>query len=236
MPILEGLDGVQKMSKSLGNAIGINEPPLEIYGKIMSISDDMMWRYYELLTDVSMQWVQYRKLLIEHGDNPMVSKKELAHMIVRDFYAEPDANKAQDDWATQYQKHQVPEAIHRTLVSLSDVRSQTTLKDLPREDWEKASVYSRGVKCRYSEVAHQWETDLMTLGVIYPGIRVDRLLARAGLTDSVAEGQRKLKEGAVNIGQTVETSPLIFVTALPAELLIRVGRKMKEVEIVSNHS
>src|SRR5256885_7151926 len=202
-PILEGLDRVLKMSKSLGNAIGIQEPPLEMYGKIMSISDDMMWRYYELLTDVSMQWIQYRKLLIEHGDNPMVSKKELAHMIVRDFYAEPDANKAQDDWATQYQKHQVPEAIHRTLVSLSDVRSQTTLKDLPREDWEKASVYSRGVKCRYSEVAHQWETDLMTLGVIYPGIRVDRLLARAGLTDSVAEGQRKLKEGAVNIGQTV---------------------------------
>src|SRR5208283_1173237 len=58
MPILEGLDGVKKMSKSLGNAIGIHEPPLEMYGKVMSISDEMMWRYYELLTDVSITDIQ----------------------------------------------------------------------------------------------------------------------------------------------------------------------------------
>src|SRR5881398_872660 len=95
-PILEGLDGIQKMSKSLGNAIGIQEPPLEMYGKIMSMSDEMMWRYYELLTDVSMQWIRNRKQLIEQGDNPMISKKELAFMIVRDFHSEPRAEKAQD--------------------------------------------------------------------------------------------------------------------------------------------
>src|SRR5271167_3777255 len=91
-PILEGLDGVQKMSKSLGNAIGIHEPPLEMYGKVMSISDEMMWRYYELLTDESLQEVEGRKLWIgTHGGNPMDSKKALAHMIVRDFHSEPEA-------------------------------------------------------------------------------------------------------------------------------------------------
>jgi tyrosyl-tRNA synthetase len=98
-PILEGLDGVNKMSKSLGNAIGIHEPPLEMYGKVMSISDEMMWRYYELLTDESVQAVENRRLLIEkHGGNPMDSKKDLAQMIVRDFHSEPEAQKAARSW------------------------------------------------------------------------------------------------------------------------------------------
>src|SRR2546422_9963094 len=66
-PILEGLDGVQKMSKSLGNAIGINEPPLEMYGKIMSISDEMMWRYYDLLTDVSVSEIEKMKPDVSSG-------------------------------------------------------------------------------------------------------------------------------------------------------------------------
>src|SRR6201993_4424960 len=78
-PILEGLDGVQKMSKSLGNAIGIHEPPLEMYGKLMSISDEMMWRYYELLTDVSISEIDTMKFAVhEGGINPMNLKKELA--------------------------------------------------------------------------------------------------------------------------------------------------------------
>src|SRR6202161_3017584 len=70
-PILEGWrTGAEKMSKSLDNAIGIHESPLDIYSKIMNVSDDKMWRYYELLTDVSMQWIENRRLLIEHGGNP----------------------------------------------------------------------------------------------------------------------------------------------------------------------
>src|SRR5437588_5652039 len=80
MPILEGLDGVQKMSKSLGNAIGINEPPQEMYGKVMSISDELMWRFYELLTDLPMAEIE--KLKKAH---PMEIKKALAQRIVADF-------------------------------------------------------------------------------------------------------------------------------------------------------
>jgi tyrosyl-tRNA synthetase len=82
-PILEGLDGVNKMSKSLGNAIGIHEPPLEMYGKIMSISDEMMWRYYELLTDVSLADISKMKQDATTGAaHPMTLKKDLARRIV----------------------------------------------------------------------------------------------------------------------------------------------------------
>src|SRR6266496_3741466 len=117
MPILEGLDGVQKMSKSLGNAIGINEPPLEIYGKIMSISDGMMWRYYELLTDVQVADIEKMKC----DTHPMSSKKDLAHRIVADFHSVDAAVKAAEDWAKQFQKDQVPESVEEISVNLTEI-------------------------------------------------------------------------------------------------------------------
>src|SRR5438094_1044861 len=89
MPIIEGLDDVQKMSKSLGNAIGINEPPFEISGTIMSISDDMMWRYYELLTDVQIPDIKKMK----RESHPMEAKKDLACRIVTDFHSAEAARK-----------------------------------------------------------------------------------------------------------------------------------------------
>ena len=108
-PILEGLDGVNKMSKSLGNAIGIHEPPLEMYGKVMSISDEMMWRYYELLTDVRVEHIAQMKADVASGKaHPMALKKELARAIVADFHSAEAASKAAEDWAKQFQKDQVP--------------------------------------------------------------------------------------------------------------------------------
>src|SRR5882757_9690171 len=117
-PILEGLDGVQKMSKSLGNAIGIHEPPLEMYGKIMSISDEMMWRYYELLTDVSL--AEIGKMKAE--SHPMEAKKDLARRIVTDFHSADAASKAAEDWARQFQKNEAPEELETVDVNLSDVK------------------------------------------------------------------------------------------------------------------
>ncbi len=117
MPILEGLDGVQKMSKSYGNAIGIKEPPLEMYGKLMSISDDMMWRYYELLTDVQMADIERMK----RDAHPMQAKKDLAARVVKDFHSADAATKAAEDWAKQFQKKEVPESAEEVLISLADV-------------------------------------------------------------------------------------------------------------------
>jgi tyrosyl-tRNA synthetase len=116
-PILEGLDGVQKMSKSLGNAIGIHEPPLEMYGKVMSISDEMMWRYYELLTDLQVAEIEKMK----QEAHPMLAKKELARRIVADFHSPETAAKAGEDWAKQFQKSEVPDAIETVDVSIRDV-------------------------------------------------------------------------------------------------------------------
>jgi tyrosyl-tRNA synthetase len=121
-PILEGLDGVNKMSKSLGNAIGIHEPPLEMYGKIMSISDEMMWRYYELLTDVRSEQIVAMKAAAADGKaHPMQLKKELARTIVADFHSAEAAAKAGEDWARQFQKDGVPEQVETVSVSFSEV-------------------------------------------------------------------------------------------------------------------
>jgi tyrosyl-tRNA synthetase len=111
-PIIEGLDGVQKMSKSLGNAIGIQEAPLEMYGKLMSISDEMMWRYYELLTDVQVAEIEKMK----SESHPMDSKKDLARRIVTDFHSADAASKAAEDWAQQFQRGGVPEDIEEVAV------------------------------------------------------------------------------------------------------------------------
>jgi tyrosyl-tRNA synthetase len=116
-PILEGLDGVQKMSKSLGNAIGIHEPPLEMYGKIMSVSDEIMWRYYELLTDVSMTEIEK----IKRESHPMQAKKELARRIVADFHSADAAVKAGEDWAKQFQKGEVPQDLEEVSVGVEEV-------------------------------------------------------------------------------------------------------------------
>ncbi len=122
MPILEGLDGVNKMSKSLGNAIGIHEPPLEMYGKVMSISDEMMWRYYELLTDVRAEQIAAMKADAASGKaHPMVLKKELAREIVADFHSPEAAAKAAEDWAKQFQKGGVPEDIEEVTVALAAI-------------------------------------------------------------------------------------------------------------------
>jgi tyrosyl-tRNA synthetase len=119
-PILEGLDGVQKMSKSLGNAIGIHESPLEMYGKIMSISDEMMWRYYELLTDVQVSEIEKMK----RETHPMQAKKELARRIVADFHSTDAAAKAAGDWAKQFQKDEVPEEVEEVPVSLGQIKGE----------------------------------------------------------------------------------------------------------------
>jgi tyrosyl-tRNA synthetase len=119
-PLIEGLDGVQKMSKSLGNAIGINEPPGEMYGKVMSISDALMWRYWELLTDTSLQAISTMK----SATHPMMAKKGLATKIVADFHSEAAAKSAAENWEKQFQKNEVPENVEEVSISFSEVAAK----------------------------------------------------------------------------------------------------------------
>ncbi|WP_260703460.1 tyrosine--tRNA ligase [Edaphobacter flagellatus] len=112
MPIIEGLDGVQKMSKSLNNAIGIHEPPTEMYGKLMSISDELMWRYWTLLTDLRGSEIEAMKAEVASGAlHPMQAKKNLAHAITRDFHSQAEADAAAESWAKQFQQKAVAEDV-----------------------------------------------------------------------------------------------------------------------------
>jgi tyrosyl-tRNA synthetase len=187
MPILEGLDGVQKMSKSLGNAIGIHEAPLEMYGKVMSISDNMMWRYYELLTDVQVADIEKMRV----STHPMAAKKDLAHRIVTDFHSPDAALKAAEDWAKQFQKDEVPEAAEEVAVELSEVGGSV-------DESSRAPL------------------------------RLDRLLVKCGLALSVTDAARKIKQGAVRVGNEVTKEPRIVVAGSPpVKLTLRVGKQVR---------
>jgi tyrosyl-tRNA synthetase len=109
LPILEGLDGVQKMSKSLGNYIGIHEPPDEMFGKIMSISDELMWRYFGLLSFESDTTIQGWRREVAEGANPRDIKFRLAQELVARFHDHAKAARAQDNFIARFQKGQLPE-------------------------------------------------------------------------------------------------------------------------------
>jgi tyrosyl-tRNA synthetase len=117
MPLLEGTDGVQKMSKSLGNYIGINEPPGEMFGKVMSISDELMWRYYELLTDLSVDEIAGIRRSAESGErNPRDLKVELAKRIITDFHSSTDAQAAEDEFNRVFKRKEVPDEIEERII------------------------------------------------------------------------------------------------------------------------
>ena len=200
-PILEGLDGVQKMSKSYGNAIGIKEAPLEMYGKLMSISDEMMWRYYELLTDVQIADIEKMK----RESHPMQAKKDLAARIVKDFHSTEAAAKAGEDWAKQFQKDEVPKDVELVRVSIERVRMEG------RE---------RGPAQNVNYNPSDPDAQLV--------LRADKLVKEAGLAASTTDAGRKIKERAVQInGQVLEGLAVLVSSKMP--LTIRVGRKIAEV-------
>jgi len=107
-PLLEGLDGVNKMSKSLGNYVGITEPPQEIFGKLMSISDPLMWRYIELLSFESLQTIQGWRREVDEGRNPRDIKVLFAKEIVTRFHSRAAADRAQQDFDARFQRHELP--------------------------------------------------------------------------------------------------------------------------------
>jgi tyrosyl-tRNA synthetase len=111
MPILEGLDGVQKMSKSLGNYIGINEPPAEMFGKLMSISDGLMWRYFELLSSRPSAEIEAFKRQVAQGANPRDIKFKLGLEITSRFHSAAQAEHAQEQFVARFQRGALPETI-----------------------------------------------------------------------------------------------------------------------------
>jgi tyrosyl-tRNA synthetase len=128
-PIIEGLDGVQKMSKSLGNAIGIHEPAQEMYGKLMSISDELMWKYWVFLTDLRQSEIDRMQSDVASGAlHPMEVKKQLARTIVAGFHSEEAARKADENWALQFQQRNLENVAEEVEVDLQQVAVPASLE------------------------------------------------------------------------------------------------------------
>ncbi len=119
-PLLEGLDGVNKMSKSLGNYVGITDPPGEMFGKLMSISDDLMWRYYELLSFLPIAAIAQRKADVDSGRNPRDAKFELAVEIVDRFHDAGSGARARDEFIARFQQGAMPESMPEVTVHATD--------------------------------------------------------------------------------------------------------------------
>ncbi len=178
MPLLEGLDGVNKMSKSLGNYIGIAEPPEVMFRKTMQVSDDLMWRYYLLLTDKTEAEIDEMKASM----HPMDAKIALGKQIVADFHSAADAEAAAEVFTKVVRRKEVPDDI--PTVALPD-------------------------------------------GVTKDGaIRIDKLLAKVGLADSVTDATRKIKAGAVEInGEKVKD---LAIPPAPG-MVIQVGKNWRKI-------
>ncbi len=185
-PLLEGLDGVNKMSKSLGNYVGITEPPETMFAKLMSISDDLMFRYYELLTDMSLPEIAGLRQRIAAGElHPMQAKIDLARTIVADFHSRTDAERAAEEFNRVVRRREVPSEVP-TVPLPEGVRTES-------------------------------------------GVRLDKVLAKTGLAESVSDAQRKIKAGAVEInGQKCAD---MVVPYAAGEWIIQAGKKWVRVTL-----
>jgi tyrosyl-tRNA synthetase len=174
MPLLEGTDGVQKMSKSLDNYIGINDPPNEQFGKIMSISDELMWRYYELATDTSMKEIEALR-----ARHPMEAKADLAAMIIEQYHGTAAADAAREHFNNVFRKRELP------------VDMET--REMPADP---------------------------------SPARLTRLLASLGLAPSVAEAQRLIESGAVQVDdQRITNVKADLDLSKPGEHTFKVGKR-----------
>jgi tyrosyl-tRNA synthetase len=162
MPLLVGTDGVQKMSKSLDNYIGISESPQETFGKVMSISDELMWRYYELLTDLRPEEIEALRASAESGErNPRDIKVELAKRIIADFHSAEDASRAEEEFNRRFREKQAPSEIEeRTLqagnwgfLQLLVTTGLAASKAEARRLIEQGGVYEDGARIESSNYA-----------------------------------------------------------------------------------
>lgn len=212
--IIEGLDGVQKMSKSLGNAIGVHEPAGEMYGKLMSISDELMWKYWTMLTDLRGSEIARMQTDVVAGAlHPMQAKKNLAWTITRDFHSKEEADVAAEGWTKMFQQRGVSEDVPVVKIDLRD------------EGLLAMKSPNGGMLIATSDPELGTE------------IRLAKLLMEAGLATSAGEATRKLAENAVSVngeklqaGKVMKTVSREFLGESPT---LRLGKKSVRVEWVS---
>ncbi len=178
MPLLEGLDGVEKMSKTLGNYVGIAEPPKEIYGKIMSISDGLMYRYYELLTDVPLAQIEAWKKQASAGRiNPRDLKARLAWLIVADFWGKAGAEKAEAEFDRVHKHREIPADVDENTIELS-ISEAAAEKARASKEWTRGQPEETPLKSTLS-------------------IEIIDLLVNNGIFSSRGEAKRVVRQGGL---------------------------------------
>jgi tyrosyl-tRNA synthetase len=180
-PILEGLDGIQKMSKSLNNAIGINDPAPDMYGKLMSINDDLMWKYWTFLTDLPQSQIDTLRARVIAGElHPMQAKKDLAHSITTDFHSKESADHAAESWATQFQQRGIAEDVEQVAVALTEIArlDQVSLESAQANGNIAVPIDLAKllVRLKIKESRRSAETQITTAGIFVDGIKTQNVL------------------------------------------------------------
>jgi len=203
MPILVGLDGQRKMSKSLGNYVGITEPPSEMFGKMMSIPDELMWSYYELLTDRPPQEITALKQEVAAGNlHPMDAKMRLAEEVISGFHGQAAARKAAENFQRVFRDRQAPQEM-----------KEIVLKRLPMG-------ISVRTKSESSASSH------MAPGLSSGPEKWSKLLAYLGEADSASEAERVIKQGGFEVNGSPVKDPTYKVDlSRPGSYEVRLGKK-----------
>ena len=204
VPLLEGLDGVEKMSKSLGNYVGINEPPGEMFGKLMSISDELMFRYYELLTDVETEQIEKRQKEAKEGKvNPRDLKAQLAKMIVADFWGDERARMAGEEFDRIFKHKDLPSEIEEKVIELS--------ADGGTEPFASGEATKKAGQV-------EWQEPGATVGLV-------DVLTNLGIVPSRGEAKRLIRQGGVYLdGQRIDDLEHRLDGSKPEQIL-KIGKR-----------
>src|SRR5579859_6529770 len=197
MPILVGTDGQRKMSKSLGNYVGITESPTQMFGKIMSISDELMWSYYDLLTDFGSPVIVRVKEEVRTGVlHPMDAKMQLAHNIIAGFHGEEAARKASDEFRRVFRERQAPD-------EMQEIRLR-----------------------RRGDGFLEIQTPSGVLQVISPSPKWPQLLKYLSQSESISEAARVIEQGGLEVNGTIIRDPMARLdTGVAASYKVRFGKK-----------
>jgi tyrosyl-tRNA synthetase len=205
MPLLVGTDGSQKMSKSLGNYIGVAEPPETIYGKTMSIRDDLILQYFELVTDVpDTDLAEYKKQLDNHTENPMVLKKRLAREIVTQLYGEKEASAAEAHFNKTVQKKELPDEIEEKRIPLNKYKCKISLDKYI------------AVTIHVDPVGQETVKEVYNLG---------QMLVALNLAKSNSEAVRLIQQGAVSVDSAKINFPWVSLDIVKSGSIIKAGKR-----------
>jgi tyrosyl-tRNA synthetase len=204
-PLLEGLDGVEKMSKSLGNYVGINEPAKEIFGKIMSISDPLMFKYYELLTDVPQAQIErWKKEAVENKVNPRDLKVSLAKTIIADFWGRAEAEKAAEEFDRVHKNRETPSEDNIINITIPIMSTKTKISTQP-------------VKINVSDSIQISDTS---------EIDIIDILVNNELCPSRGEAKRLIRQGGVYLdGARIDDIALKLELKPGKEYIMKIGKR-----------